>query len=227
MAKNQQNPQPQSANNVGEAVSRTEAYIEKNKKKLTIAIVGIIVVIAAIWLANDYIIRPRQQKAMTALSAGEKYFRAGDYETALNGDNYEYEGFEAIIKQFGCTKAANLAKAYAGLALAQQGNSEEAVKFLKGFKGKDQMIAPAVQGALGSCYAKNGNLEAAAAAYLKAAAKADNNLLSPAYLVQAGQIFEQIGNNSAALKAYKQVKDKYYQSTQASDIDKYIEKVSK
>lgn len=224
MAKNQQN---QSANNVGEAVSRTEAYIEKNKKKLTIAIVGIIVVIAAIWLANDYVIRPRQEKAMAALSAGEKYFRAGDYESALNGDNYEYEGFEAVIKKFGCTKAANLAKAYAGLSLAQQGNSEDAVKFLKGFKGKDSMIAPAVQGALASCYAKNGNLDAAAKAFMKAAAKADNNLLSPAYLVQAGQIFEQLGNNSAALKAYKQVKDKYYQSSLASDIDKYIEKVSK
>ena len=55
--------------------------------------------------------------------------------------------------------------------------------------------------------------------------KADNNLLSPAYLIQAGQIYEKLGKNSDALKAYTEIKDKYYGSMQAMDIDKYIERV--
>ena len=222
-----QNKQAQAQANVSEAVSRTEAYIEKNKKKLSTTIVVIIVLIAAVWLANNYWLQPRQQKALAALSAGEQYFQKGEFKTALNGDTYDYEGFEAIIKKFNGTKAANLAKAYAGLSLAQTGNTEEAVKYLKAFKGKDTMIAPSVLAALGNCLAQNGDVATAAATLEKAAAKADNNLLSPAYLVQAGQLYEQLGNNAKALKVYQKVKDVYYRSNQAADIDKYIEKVSK
>ena len=96
---------------------------------------------------------------------------------------------------------------------------------LEGFKGNDAMVAPSVLAALGNCYAQTGNEAKAAAILVKAAHKADNNLLSPAYLIQAGQLFEKLGNNANALQAYQEVKDKYYGSTQAMDIDRYIERV--
>ena len=96
---------------------------------------------------------------------------------------------------------------------------------LKSFKGDDVMIAPSVLAALGNCYAQMGQEAQAAATLVKAAKKADNNLLSPAYLIQAGQIFEKLGKNTDALKAYQEVKDKYYGSTQSMNIDMYIERV--
>ena len=175
-------------------------------------------------LTTQYI-RPREQKAAEALFAGERYFQNGDYETALNGDQNEYAGFEAVINEFGGTKAGKLAKAYAGISLAKLGRHEEAIPYLKSFKGDDVMVAPSVLAALGNCYAQMGNEAQAAATLIKAAQKADNNLLSPAYLIQAGQIYEKLGKNSDALKAYQEVKDKYYGSTQAMDIDRYIERV--
>ena len=217
----------QANNNVGEAVSRTEEYIEKNKKTLSIIAIAIIVVIVGIWALNHFYFQPRQEKALAALSAGEKLFEAGDFDCALDGDNNEFEGFDAIIKEFKGTKAANLAKAYAGIAKAQLGQYAEAIPYLQKFKGKDSMIAPSVLAALGNCYAQTEDYAKAAATLLKAAKKADNNVLSGSYLLQAGQLFEQLGNKSEALKAYKTIKEKYYQSTQASDIDKYIERVSK
>jgi tetratricopeptide (TPR) repeat protein len=211
--------------NVEEAVSRSEAFINKNKKTIVGIVCAIVILIAGSVLLTTQYIRPREQKAAEALFAGERYFQNGDYETALNGDQNEYAGFEAVINEFGGTKAGKLAKAYAGISLAKLGRHEEAIPYLKSFKGDDVMVAPSVLAALGNCYAQMGNEAQAASTLIKAAQKANNNLLSPAYLIQAGQIYEKLGKNSDALKAYQEVKDKYYGSTQAMDIDRYIERV--
>ena len=211
--------------NMEEAVSRSEAFINKNKKTLTAIVCAVVVLIVTGVSVSTYVIKPREQKAAEALFAGERYFQNGDYETALNGDQYEYAGFEAVADQYGNTKAGKLTKAYAGLSFAHLGRYEEAIPLLESFKGKDAMVAPSVLAALGNCYAQTGNEAKAAATLVKAAQLADNNLLSPAYLIQAGQIFEKLGKNADALKAYQEVKTKYYGSTQSMDIDRYIERV--
>ena len=204
--------------NVEEAVSRSEAFINKNKKTISVVVITIIALIVAGVVVSNYVIMPRENKAAEALFVGEKYFQNGDYETALIE-------FENVADDFGSTKAGKLAKAYAGLSLAKLGRYEEAVPMLEAFKGGDAMVGPSVLAALGNCYAQIGNEAKAAATLVKAAHKADNNLLSPAYLVQAGQIYEKLGKKSDALKVYKEVQKKYYGSMQAMDIDKYIERV--
>lgn len=204
--------------NVEEAVSRSEAFINKNKKALVTIVVALVVLIAGGVMLSTYVLAPREQKAAEALFMGETYFQNGGYEAALME-------FEAVAAEHKGTKAANLAKAYAGISLAKLGRYEEAIPMLKGFKGNDVMVAPSVLAALGNCYAQVGEEAKAASTLMKAAQKADNNLLSPAYLIQAGQIYEKLGKKADALKAYKEVKTKYYLSTQANDIDKYIERV--
>ena len=206
--------------NVEEAVSRSEAFINKNKKAIIVAVAAIVLVAVGSMLVSNMAAK-REKKAAEA----EKYFRNGDYETALNGDAYEFAGFEAVVDEHGSTKAGKLAKAYAGLSLAHLGRYEEAIPMLESFKGNDVMVAPSVVAALGNCYAQTGNEAKAAATLVKAAQMADNNLLSPAYLIQAGQIFEKLGKKADALKAYQEIKDKYYGSTQSTDIDRYIERV--
>lgn len=85
------------------------------------------------------------------------------------------------------------------------------------------MVAPAIQGAIGNCYAQLGQLDKAASTLLKAADNADNSTLSPIFLLQAGEILMKQGKNDDAVKAFTKIKDKYFQSYQAMDIDKYIE----
>ena len=208
----------QEHNVVEETVGRSEAFFNKNWKKVTLVAAGVVVLFAACMAVSIWVVKPREQKAAEALFMGEKYFQNGNYETALSE-------FEAVAADHKGTKAANLAKAYAGISYAKLGQYEEAIPMLKAFKGNDAMVAPSVLAALGNCYAHVGNEAQAAATLVKAAQKADNNLLSPAYLIQAGQIYEKLGKKSDALKAYTEIKTKYYLSTQASDIDKYIERV--
>jgi tetratricopeptide (TPR) repeat protein len=79
---------------------------------------------------------------------------------------------------------------------------------------------------MGNCYAQLGQLDKAAATLVKAADKANSQALSPIYLIQAGQIYEKLGKKSEAVSAYKTVKEKYFNSYQSMDIDKYIERAS-
>ena len=170
--------------------------------------------------------QPNELKASEAIFKGEQYFGADAFELALNGDSLGYKGFVKLADEFSGTDAGNLAKAYAGICYAQLGKYEDAAKYLNDFSADDQLVNPAVLGTLGNCYAQMGQLDKAAATLLKAADKANSQALSPVYLIQAGQIFEKLGKNAEAVSAYKQVKEKYFNSYQAMDIDKYIERAS-
>ena len=104
----------------------------------------------------------------SALFKGQEYFEQDAYEQALNGDSIGYVGFLKVADEYSGTKAANLAKAYAGICYAQLGKYDEAVKILDGFNGGDQMVAPAILGATGNCYAQLGQLDKAASTLLSA-----------------------------------------------------------
>lgn len=212
--------------NVEEALSLSEAYLMKNRKGIIGGIIAVIIIIAAFFAYKYLYLAPREEKAEIAIFKGEEYFGQDAYEMALNGDNMGYKGFTKIANEFSGTKTANLAKAYAGICYAQLGKYNEAQKFLSDFDGDDQMVSPAILGALGNCYAQLNQLDKATSTLLDAAKKADNNTLSPVYLLQAGLIMEKQGKYADAIEAYTSIKDKYFNSYQAMDIDKYIERAT-
>ena len=162
-------------------------------------------IIVCIVLYNNFYKAPREEAASAALAKGEVYFQAGNYETALNGDSINYFGFNKIIDEYSGTDAANLAKAYAGLSLAQTGKYEEAIKYLEDFSGSDDYLSASVMAATGNCYANIGKVEKAASLLAKAAKKADAQSLSPVWYKQAGILYENLGNKAEALKCYKAV----------------------
>ncbi|MBQ8866845.1 MAG: tetratricopeptide repeat protein [Bacteroidaceae bacterium] len=212
--------------NVAEVVNKSEAFLTKNKKTIVGGIVGVVVLIAAVFCYNNYVKAPRELKASEALFQAEQLFRAGNFEQALNGDSLGTLGFVTVAEEYSGTEAGNLANAYAGMSLAQLKNYEEAISYLSNFSADDAMIAPAALGTLGNCYAQLGQNDKAASTLMKAASMSDSHSLSPIYLLQAGQIYEELGQNDKAVEAYKQIKNKYFNSMQAYDIDKYIERAS-
>ena len=209
--------------NVEEALTTSEAFLIKNKKTIFGVIIALIVVIAGMLMYNNWYAAPREEKAQVALYKGQSYFEANLYEQALNGDSLGYAGFIKVADEYSGTDAANLAEAYIGLCYAHMGKYEEAVKALDRFSAKDQMVSPAIKGAIGNCYAKLNQLDKAVAVLLEAADEADNNSLSPIFLLQAGEILVKQGKCDEAISAYTKIKDKYFRSYQAMQIDKYIE----
>ena len=209
--------------NVEDALTQSEAFLIKYKNAIIGGVVAVIIIVAGFIMYKNLYAEPREEKAQAALFKGQEYFEQDAFEQALNGDSIGYTGFLKVADDYSGTKAANLAKAYAGICYAQLGKYEEAVKMLDSFNGKDQMVAPAILGAAGNCYAQLGQLDKAASTLLSAADKADINTLSPIFLIQAGEILVKQGKYDDAVNAYTKIKDKYFQSYQAMDIDKYIE----
>jgi tetratricopeptide (TPR) repeat protein len=209
-----------------QTISQSEAFFLKYKKAIIAAVIAVVVIIAGIVLYTTYVSGPNEQKASTMLAKGQQYFMEGEYQKALNGDSISFKGVLNVAKEYGSTKAGNLANLYAGLCYAQLDKWQEAAQYLEKFDGADDaMISPAAVGALGNAYAHLNQLDKAVSNLKKAAEMADNNSLSPTFLIQAGEILESQGNKAEALKLYQQVKDKYYNSMQYQNIDAYIERV--
>ena len=210
-----------------QSIAASVSFFEKNQKKILYCVGTCLAIIIAALLIHQFYITPRNQRAKEAIFQAEQQFQNANYEKALEGDETGL-GFLAVADQFGNTKVGNLAHLYAGLCYEKLGRYEEAVAQLKDFSGAgDEMISPAALGALGNCYAQLGDNEKAAETLLKAAKKANNKTLSPTFLIQAGQLFEALDKQDRALECYKQVKEKYQQSYEYNNIDKYIERLQK
>lgn len=212
--------------NVEQTLISSEAFIDKYKKPIMYVFIAIIV-LAGGYLAYRKVVSEREVKANELIFKGQQYFASDNYEKALNGDGQGFPGFLKIADDYSLTKTGNLAQLYAGLSYAKLGKYQEAVTRLEDFKNcSDAMVSPAAIGALGNCYAELDQLDKATSTLLEAAKKADNNSLSPLYLIQAGEIFESQGKKDKALECYKEIKTKYVNSMQYAEIDKYIERVS-
>ena len=219
--------QQQAAPTMEESLNQSEAFFLKYKKAIIGAVIAIVVIIAGVILYTTYVSGPKEINASTAIAKGQEYFAAADFEKALNGDSASFKGFVKLADEYSSTAAGNLANLYAGLCYAKLDKWEDAVKFLENYDGSDdQMFSPAAEGALGNAYAHLNQLDKAVSHLKKAAEKADNNSLSPTFLIQAGEILESQGKNDEALKLYQTVKEKYFNSMAFQTIDAYIERVS-
>ncbi len=207
---------------VDNAVLTSGTFLQKNLKALLIG-VGAIVLIGIVWWSIDtFYLKKRGTDAQTALFKGEEYFRNQQDSVALYGDKKEWKGMVAFVNEYGSTDAGNVAKAYAGISFARLGKYDEALKFLKEFSGNDELIAPAVIGAIGDCYANQNKVEDAASQFEKAAKKADNAMLTPLYLKKAGIAYRQLKQYDKAIEVFTKIKNDYMTSPEAAEAEKYI-----
>ena len=209
-----------------ETLNKSEAFFLKYKNAIIGAVVALVVVVAGAIIYHQYVAVPAVEKASTKLAKGQNLFANQMYEQALNGDSTGFVGLAKLAQELS-GDAGNLANLYAGLCCANLDKWEDAAKYLEKYDGQgDQMVSPAAMGALGNVYAQLNQLDKAVATLKKAAELADNNSLSPTFLIQAGEILESQGKKDEALKCYQTIKDKYFNSYGFSRIDEYIERVA-
>ena len=221
MAKKEFKKEEQNLENVQEALNTTSAWIEANQNKLTWAITAIVVVVLAVIAVNTYVLKPKAQEANNENAKAVVYFTQGNYELALNGDDAECIGFDAIANDYKCSKAGKLAALYAGVCYYQLGDYAAAAEYLSKFNAKDLNVEPAALQLLGDAYVNMEEYGKAAKAFA-AAAKSGNDLIAPMSLKKLGFVQMELGNNVAALKAFETIENEYPASLEAQDIEKYI-----
>ena len=206
---------------VNEALTGAGKWIEDNANLISWVVCGIAVVVMGSIAINQYILKPKALEASNENAKAVVYFMAGDFDKALNGDEAECIGFEAIADQYSHYQQGELAALYAGICYFEKGDYENAAKYLKKFSADDLNIDPAASQLLGDAYVELGEYGKAASA-LEAAAKSGNDMIAPMSLKKAGIVYLHEGQNSKALKAFKAIKENYPSSAEAQDIDKYI-----
>ena len=212
--KNQNDKEALRQENIEQTVSATEQFYNDNKKVIWGVVAAVLVIGLGILAYSKFIYQPK---------CAEANFQEGEFELALNGDG-NILGFADIISEYGA-KAGKAVYLYAGICELQLGNNEEALSYLKKYKGKEPILAARAKACEGDAYVALGDYNAAIRAYKAAVATADN-IFAPAYLLKEGSAYEALGQKAEALACYKTIENDYPSSLEAYEIAKNIARVS-
>ncbi len=211
--------------NVQQVLTTSEAFIEKYQKQILYVVGSLVLLVILILAVRNYYLKPRETRASEEMYKAQTYFNVDSFKIALNGKLPEFIGFKEIVSEYGITASGNLASAYAGICYYKLGEYDNAIKYLNQFDGKDENISVVVTGLIGDSYVEKGETKKALG-FFENAASSDNKVLSPIYLKKAAVVYESLKQPEKALELYNKIKDKYPQSSEASDIDKYIARLS-
>lgn len=210
----------ESMDKVENALTSSEAFIENNKNMLLIILGAVVVVVLAlIFFLKKH--NETKKEANDAIYKAQSWFERDSFQLALDG-NDDFDGFLYVAKEYSSTPAGNLACAYAGLCYKNLGNNEDAITYLKKFSADDNMVSPAMYGAIGDCYFDSNNVKEAESYYNKAIGS-KNGLIAPIYMFRLAMLHFSNGDNAKAASVMESLKENYPNSTEGRDADRYIQ----
>lgn len=204
---------------LAEKLTKTEQYLERNKKYVLITIGTLAVVISAIFLGRYYINNQNNQAQIDMFQA-VYYFESDSLDLALNGDGNNY-GFLDIIDNYRFTKAAKLANFYVGASYLKKGEFEKVIDYLSDFSADDIVVQARAYALIGDAYMELNDFRTASDYYTRAADYKPNEYLSPIYLVKAANAFERLMEYESASDCYATIIDEYPESSEYQNARKH------
>lgn len=206
-----------------EVLDKAKDFWGKYSKPLMIASTLIILAVAGWYAYQNFVKKPKEVKGAEAIWKAEEYYRMDSVNQALNGDGINL-GFIKVIDKFGGTDAGNLACFYAGSCYIKLNENDKAIKYLKKFEGDSKPIQARAYKLLGDAYGDLGKNSDALSYYKKAAAHFEkDDAASAEYLFDAAYFADRVMKDSKeAISLYKELKEKFPRTQQASDADNYL-----
>lgn len=200
-------------------------FVKNNQKALTFTLTAIVVIVLAYFGYTELYQNPREAKAADAMFTAEKYFGLDSSNYVLNGDGSN-KGVLYVIKEFSGTKAANLAKYYAGISYYRLNDYNKCIEYLKDFSTPAKQVQAIAYGTIGDAYADLKKNEEAIEYYKKAGGHfPEDDGISSEYLYRAAALLELNGKTDDAIEIYKTIKLKYPKTDKGFQADKFINKL--
>lgn len=202
----------ESAINVGDLYTKTEMFVDKNRKILFGALGGVALLFVG-FFGWEYLYKaPREEKAANAIWRAEQYFEIDSLDIALNGGD-DFQGFEAIANEYSGTKVADRAHYYLGVIYREKGDFQTALDHFRKADFGDQTIGTIAMGNVGDMYVQLGNFDEAASWLEKAGRRAagdqSRNFLAPVYMIKASKVYMELGKDDKAIGLLQNVTDDY------------------
>ncbi len=212
---------------LGEAMNKTELFLENNGRKLSYIFLGLLILGGLIYGYRALVVSPRCEKAAEMIYQAQARFDAQtpDYELALTGDANGV-GFLEVIEQYGSTPSGNLAKHYAGVCYLHMGDLEKAAEYLADYSAVDGLPGALINaqnlGLQGDVAVQQDNFEKAVKFYKEAVEVADNDMTAPLYLRKAALAAKAAGDVEQARSFLERILASYPASNEARDAEKLM-----
>lgn len=204
-------------------IAKAKDFWTRYNKPIMIACAVVIIGVGGWYVYQNFFKKPKEEKAVEAMFKAEEYYRIDSVNLALNGDG-QYDGFLKIISKYGGTDAAKLANFYAGSCYIKLNENEKAIKSLKKFSSSSKSVQARAYKLIGDAYADMGKNADAMSYYKKAAHHFEKDETNSAeYLYYAAFLADRVmKDQKEAIALYKEIKEKFPRSNQATDADKYL-----
>ena len=203
---------------LAERLTRSEEFLEKNKKWV-FGLGGVLVLLIAGYFGYQAYMTNQNEQAHTEMFQAVYYFEADSLNKALEGDG-NYPGFLEIIDEYGRTEAANLAHYYTGVIYLKRGEFNEAINHLEEFSSDDLLVQSRAYALTGDAYMELDDFGKAAEFYDKAADHKENEYFTPQYLSKAALAYELNGNVAKAIERYTQITENYVNANEFENARK-------
>lgn len=200
--------------------ARVWDFVDKNRS-IAYGVLGAIVLVVVGILGYQYLQAQRTAEAQEYLAPAVRLYEQGNYREALDGVGVDM-GLTAIADEFGSTNAGNLAHFYAADAYFRLGEMDQALIHFEAFDKDANYLGASALAGEAAVHEARGNYDRAGSLFKRAATIFPNDLVSPAYLINAGRAYELAGDYDEAVETYRLISDDYPESAQAREVDMLV-----
>ena len=218
MAKNTN--QEETIVNVDELYSKSEQFVDKNRKQLTLGLGGAAAFILIVIGYSSLVVAPKNTAAEEAAFMAEHYFAKDSADLAMLGDGLN-AGLEEILSDHSGTPAAARAAFELGIMHRDAARFDEAVDAFNQAGFSDDVFGPLTDANIGDCLVELGDLEGAEGHFASAASAAASGLaakaLSPMCSYKRALVLIELGNEDKARGVLEDLAEDFPNSTYAAN----------
>ena len=206
--------------NVDELYSKSEQFVDKNRKQLTLGLGGAAAFILIVIGYSSLVVAPKNTAAEEAAFMAEHYFAKDSADLAMLGDGLN-AGLEEILSDHSGTPAAARAAFELGIMHRDAARFDEAVDAFNQAGFSDDVFGPLTDANIGDCLVELGDLEGAEGHFASAASAAASGLaakaLSPMCSYKRALVLIELGNEDKARGVLEDLAEDFPNSTYAAN----------